>query len=326
MADQNVENRGASPGPTAKVLETFENPRPERDYVIETVCPEFTSLCPKTGQPDFGTLTISYVPDRLCFELKSLKLYLQQYRNHGAFYEDVTNRILDDLVAATRPRSMKITAAFTRAAEFARTCTWSTARRSEVSQHAQRIVAMAISFWRQNGEPARRIGLLVVFDQSRSLSRQDAVEGRLHRFVEADPLPDRHILRHAHSRQEPRVLEHHVGLPIEALKRKAIDEQAAARGLFQAGNQVQQRALAAAALSGKGHELPGCDLQIQLAQHGRRPRGRPEWQPIVARAGSRGMAEIGQYSREQRRNQSGCEVEWLSVVRLSVARCSFAAC
>ena len=71
------------------------------------------SLCPKTGQPDFGTLTISYVPDRLCFELKSLKLYLQQYRNHGAFYEDVTNRILDDLVAAVKPRSMNITAAFT---------------------------------------------------------------------------------------------------------------------------------------------------------------------------------------------------------------------
>lgn len=96
-----------------EILETFENPHPDRDYVIETVCPEFTSLCPKTGQPDFGTLTISYVPDRLCFELKSLKLYLQTYRNEGAFYEDVTNRILDDLVAATLPRSMKITAAFT---------------------------------------------------------------------------------------------------------------------------------------------------------------------------------------------------------------------
>jgi 7-cyano-7-deazaguanine reductase len=97
----------------AAVLETFDNPHPQRDYVIETICPEFTSLCPKTGQPDFGTLTISYVPDRLCFELKSLKLYLQTYRDEGAFYEDVTNRILDDLVAATRPRSMQITAAFT---------------------------------------------------------------------------------------------------------------------------------------------------------------------------------------------------------------------
>jgi 7-cyano-7-deazaguanine reductase len=113
MPDPKAEKQGASAGPTRELLETFENPRPERDYVIETVCPEFTSLCPKTGQPDFGTLTINYVPDRLCFELKSLKLYLQQYRNHGAFYEDVTNRILDDLVAATRPRSMKITAAFT---------------------------------------------------------------------------------------------------------------------------------------------------------------------------------------------------------------------
>jgi 7-cyano-7-deazaguanine reductase len=99
--------------PTQDVLETFENPYPDRDYTIETVCPEFTSVCPKTGQPDFGTLTITYCPDQLCFELKSLKLYLQQDRNHGAFYEDVTNRILDDLVAMTRPRWMKIVAAFT---------------------------------------------------------------------------------------------------------------------------------------------------------------------------------------------------------------------
>jgi len=94
-------------------LETFPNPRPERDYEIQIRCPEFTSVCPKTGQPDFGTLTITYVPNQMCFELKSLKLYLQQYRNHGAFYEDVTNRILDDLVAVTQPRSMKIVAAFT---------------------------------------------------------------------------------------------------------------------------------------------------------------------------------------------------------------------
>lgn len=94
-------------------LETFENPYPDRDYVIETVCPEFTSVCPKTGQPDFGTLTITYVPDRRCFELKSLKLYLQRYRNVGAFYEDVTNRVLDDLVAVTQPRSMTILADFT---------------------------------------------------------------------------------------------------------------------------------------------------------------------------------------------------------------------
>lgn len=95
------------------LLETFDNPFPNRDYVVETVCPEFTSLCPKTGQPDFGTLTITYVPDRLCYELKSLKMYLQQYRNHGAFYEHVTNTILDDLVAVTQPRSMKIAGAFT---------------------------------------------------------------------------------------------------------------------------------------------------------------------------------------------------------------------
>jgi 7-cyano-7-deazaguanine reductase len=97
----------------SKSLETFPNPQPGRDYTIRIKAPEFTCLCPKTGQPDFGTLTISYVPDRKCFELKSLKLYLQQYRNHGAFYEDVTNKILDDLVAATKPRSMKIIAEFT---------------------------------------------------------------------------------------------------------------------------------------------------------------------------------------------------------------------
>lgn len=99
--------------PTSDVLETFENPFPDREYTIDTVCPEFTSMCPKTGQPDFGTLTITYIPDQLCVELKSLKLYLQQYRNHGAFYERVTNLILDDLVAVTRPRWMKIEAAFT---------------------------------------------------------------------------------------------------------------------------------------------------------------------------------------------------------------------
>jgi 7-cyano-7-deazaguanine reductase len=99
--------------PTRDILEVFDNPFPQRDYEIETICPEFTSLCPKTGQPDYGTLTIIYIPDRLCFELKSLKLYLQQYRNHGAFYERVTNTILDDLVAVTKPRRMTIEAAFT---------------------------------------------------------------------------------------------------------------------------------------------------------------------------------------------------------------------
>ena len=99
--------------PSRETLETFDNPFPDRDYLIESVCPEFTSVCPKTGQPDFGTLTIRYVPDQVCFELKSLKLYLQQYRNHGAFYENVTNTILDDLVAVTQPRQMTLIADFT---------------------------------------------------------------------------------------------------------------------------------------------------------------------------------------------------------------------
>lgn len=94
-------------------LETFPNPHPQRDYLIETVCPEFTSMCPKTGQPDFGTLTILYRPNEKCFELKSLKLYLQKYRNVGAFYEDVTNRIFEDLLKVTEPRWMKILAEFT---------------------------------------------------------------------------------------------------------------------------------------------------------------------------------------------------------------------
>jgi 7-cyano-7-deazaguanine reductase len=95
------------------VLETFENPNPQRDYTIEIVCPEFTSVCPKTAQPDFGTLTITYVPDARCVELKSLKFYLQQYRNQGVYYETVTNRILDDLAAVLRPRRMTLSAAFT---------------------------------------------------------------------------------------------------------------------------------------------------------------------------------------------------------------------
>jgi 7-cyano-7-deazaguanine reductase len=89
-------------------LEVFENPRPERDYVIRHVAPEFTSRCPKTGQPDFGTVIIEYVPDKLCVELKSLKLYLQAFREEGIFYEAVTNRILDELVAALSPRTMRV--------------------------------------------------------------------------------------------------------------------------------------------------------------------------------------------------------------------------
>jgi len=95
------------------MLETFENSFCHRDYLIEIVCPEFTSVCPKTGQPDFGTLVFQYVPDKLCVELKSLKLYLQQFRNQGIFYEDITNRILDDLVNTLHPRRMKLTASFT---------------------------------------------------------------------------------------------------------------------------------------------------------------------------------------------------------------------
>ena len=89
-------------------LETFQNRHPGRDYEIEIHCPEFTSVCPKTGQPDFGTLRIRYVPDKVCLELKSLKLYLFDYRNKGIFYEHVTNVILDDLVAALKPRSMTV--------------------------------------------------------------------------------------------------------------------------------------------------------------------------------------------------------------------------
>ncbi len=97
--------------PTRK-LETFANPRPQRDYRIHMEIPEFTCLCPRTGQPDFATLTLDYVPDRRCVELKSLKLYVWSYRNEGAFHEAVTNRILDDLVRATRPRFMRLTAKF----------------------------------------------------------------------------------------------------------------------------------------------------------------------------------------------------------------------
>lgn len=96
-----------------EILETFENQFPEREYTIEIVCPEFTSVCPQTGQPDFGILTFTYVPAGRCVELKSLKLYLQRFRNEGIFYEHVTNRILDDLVAILKPRQMKLVAAFT---------------------------------------------------------------------------------------------------------------------------------------------------------------------------------------------------------------------
>src|SRR5512142_662975 len=93
-------------------LETFPNPQPARDYQIEIRCPEFTSVCPKTGLPDFGEIRIAYVPDRLCIELKSLKYYLIEFRNRGIFHEQVTNQILDDLVAACAPRRMTVVGDF----------------------------------------------------------------------------------------------------------------------------------------------------------------------------------------------------------------------
>ncbi len=93
-------------------LETFPNPHPGRDYLIRHTCPEFTAVCPKTGQPDFGTIEVVYVPDRACVELKSLKLYLQSFRDRGIFYEDVVNVILDDLVRATAPRRMTVEGRF----------------------------------------------------------------------------------------------------------------------------------------------------------------------------------------------------------------------
>jgi 7-cyano-7-deazaguanine reductase len=93
-------------------LETFPNPQPARDYEIEIRCPEFTSLCPKTGLPDFGEIRIRYIPDALCIELKSLKYYLIEFRNRGIFYEQATNQILDDLVVAVQPRRMTVVGAF----------------------------------------------------------------------------------------------------------------------------------------------------------------------------------------------------------------------
>jgi 7-cyano-7-deazaguanine reductase len=97
----------------AATLETFPNPRPDRDYEIDIRCPEFTSMCPKTGLPDFGEIRIQYVPGDTCIELKSLKYYMLDYRNQGIFYEAATNKILDDLVAACGPRRMTVTGAFT---------------------------------------------------------------------------------------------------------------------------------------------------------------------------------------------------------------------
>jgi 7-cyano-7-deazaguanine reductase len=100
------------PSRPSKELETFPNPRPGRDYEITFEVPEFTCLCPKTGQPDFATLRIRYVPDALCVELKSLKLYIWSFRDEGHFHEDVTNRILDDFVALLRPREITVVGDF----------------------------------------------------------------------------------------------------------------------------------------------------------------------------------------------------------------------
>jgi 7-cyano-7-deazaguanine reductase len=100
------------PGRPARKIATFPNPSPRRDYVIRHECPEYTAVCPITGQPDFGTLVVTYSPARLCIELKSLKLYLGSFRNEGHFYEQVTNQVLDDLVRACRPRWMTVIGRF----------------------------------------------------------------------------------------------------------------------------------------------------------------------------------------------------------------------
>ena len=100
------------PSQPSKDLETFENPQPERDYTIRIRVPEFTCLCPKTGQPDFAELTLEYVADKLCVELKALKMYVWSFRDEGAFHEAVTNQILSDLVEAIQPRFMRLTADF----------------------------------------------------------------------------------------------------------------------------------------------------------------------------------------------------------------------
>ena len=96
----------------SKALETFPNPSPDRDFAIHMQIPEFTCLCPKTGQPDFATINLDYIPDKLCVELKSLKLYIWSYRNEGAFHEAVTNRMLDDIAGLIKPRFMRVTAKF----------------------------------------------------------------------------------------------------------------------------------------------------------------------------------------------------------------------
>ena len=97
---------------SSKEIDIFKNPNPERDYEIKMECPEFTCLCPKTGQPDFAVITVSYVPDKLCIELKSFKLYLWSFRDEGGFHEKVVNQICDDLVSASKPRKLKVVGDF----------------------------------------------------------------------------------------------------------------------------------------------------------------------------------------------------------------------
>ncbi len=113
MSDDRYTEAHAKSEGTTPPIEVFPNQRTDRDYRIQIGVPEFTSMCPKTGQPDFGNITITYIPDALCIELKSLKMYMQSFRNMGIFYENVTNRILEDLVAACHPRKCVVTAEFT---------------------------------------------------------------------------------------------------------------------------------------------------------------------------------------------------------------------
>ena len=109
---ENVTLLGNANAQPSKTLETFPNPNPNRDFHIHMEIPEFTCLCPKTGQPDFATINLDYIPNQLCVELKSLKLYIVSFRNEGCFHEAVTNRILDDLITATQPRFIRVTAKF----------------------------------------------------------------------------------------------------------------------------------------------------------------------------------------------------------------------
>jgi 7-cyano-7-deazaguanine reductase len=120
--------------PSADQMETFANQFSGREYTIEIVCPEFTSLCPKTGQPDFGTITFTYTPADRCVELKSLKLYLQRFRNEGVFYEHIVNRLLDDFVSACRPRRCRVTGAFTPRGGITTTVTCTYERESDAER------------------------------------------------------------------------------------------------------------------------------------------------------------------------------------------------